>query len=275
MLPSLRTLHPQKTQVCVGARNSSGGGGDADQENEFPSLPSVLTTLDRTTFTRPSEKPVSIFQWTTFPGADRDSLIGAVLCLHSTYWQLLKAYLEYDTFKRTRHEYELKMGSVHDGLDKPSFIQQILACEGIAANDIELLSKYVPLGQRLLQSILDTLNIEGFMGVENIYFHANNAQSQQWHRDAGATDKTARVIIYGTDNGAATHFASGGCNDGHEDGQPGFGQPDASTEVKVVPKVGRAVLFTGNMCHKRGDDNAYTRWNIVVDVQLIRPLSSW
>jgi hypothetical protein len=97
--------------------------------------------------------------------------------------------------------------------------------------------------------------------------------SEEYHRDGGRDDTDPRMIIYGSD-GPGTYFADGDCN---------WESPDVSTprrpgstgwapsgwkpknELLVQPEIGKAIIFTGNMCHRR-ETHSKSRWGFLLNL---------
>jgi hypothetical protein len=99
--------------------------------------------------------------------------------------------------------------------------------------------------------------------------------TEQYHRDGARDDTNPRMIIYGSEVGPGTYFASGECTQmsstnpapRNHSAQPGFAAENWTPEYEtlVKPEVGKAVLFTGNMCHKREHTNE-SRWGFLLDL---------
>lgn len=127
------------------------------------------------------------------------------------------------------------------------------------------------------------------LGSNGLFFEAQDIifvsttprdRSEMYHRDGGANDSTFRLIIYGTNTGPGTYFAEGDCNlvDANSDriresysttgfAPQGWNPPSENLrEVHIEPRAGSAVLFTGNMCHKR-ESSEDSRWSILINLQ--------
>ena len=134
------------------------------------------------------------------------------------------------------------------------------------------------LAHDFVQRTLKGLKDNGFeSGFRDIIFVSTTPgdESEQYHRDGGADDNTYRMIIFGTDTGPGTYFAEGACNfvdtsgdrvrDTHN--RTGYAPRDwiPIREVYVPANAGSAVLFTGNMCHRR-EKSPLTRWGILINL---------
>ena len=134
----------------------------------------------------------------------------------------------------------------------------------------------------LIERMLSMLRLNGFsVSYGDIIFVSTTPgePSEAYHRDGGADDTTFRMIIYGTDYGPGTYFADGDCNllSPNDDrvrettNSTGFApegwDPKAESlqEVYIKPNGGNAVVFTGNVCHKR-ESSSNSRWGILINM---------
>lgn len=124
-----------------------------------------------------------------------------------------------------------------------------------------------------IEKDLDTAGLQ----IDDIIFVETESGdgSEQYHRDGNRDDTNPRMIIYGSDIGPGTYFANGDCNQESQDdlttrppGAPGFAprgwRPEREELVK--PEIGKAIIFTGNMCHKR-ETHSESRWGFLLNLE--------
>lgn len=96
----------------------------------------------------------------------------------------------------------------------------------------------------------------------------------KYHRDDhGETD--ARMLVYGSSEGPGTYFTSGDCVPHREGTRSAVAkddwEPPEGEEVLINPDVGKAVFFTGNLCHKRGQMTDTPRWHLMFNLKAKEP----
>ena len=96
----------------------------------------------------------------------------------------------------------------------------------------------------------------------------------KYHRDDhGETD--ARMLVYGSSEGPGTYFTSGDCVPHRQGTKSAVAkddwEPPEGEEVLINPEVGKAVFFTGNLCHKRGQMIDTPRWTLMFNLKAKEP----
>jgi hypothetical protein len=177
-------------------------------------------------------------------------------------------------YKLLRNEFPFVVALDKDEMLSPSIEDTLTTMTQDATNALAV---------KLYRNTLAMLYSNGFSAdVGDITFVSTTPgeESEMYHRDGGADDNTFRMIIYGTNYGPGTNFADGDCNLKHYDGDlvrdstnsTGFAPKDwdptttGRQEIKIAPNGGNAVLFTGNVCHKRQSSHE-SRWGILFNLQ--------